>query len=269
MKTPLNWIVMPIYNQLALTRDAIASCLAQDIPGGVRVLAVIDRGDDGVSQWLRSQHPAVQVVAAPGCGVSKAWNLALDYIFNVIGGEHALVINSDVRLRPDTYRLLLGDGAGFVTCVGTSSGAKFPGGTPSGRVRPHPDFSCFLIRRELRDSIGPFDAAMRIYCSDGDYHLRMHKAGVSAYCIDLPFWHYASGSLKQTDPDDRERILKIAQQDREVFRAKWGFEMGGTEYYEAFKQPAPMQEIPYWHGQEPQVELHLVDLPWEQPKDEK
>lgn len=234
--TQPSWIVMPIYNQLALTRDAIASCLAQDIAGGVRILCVIDRGDDGVTQWLRTQGKSVQVVEAPGCGVSKAWNLALDHIFNTLGGEHALVVNSDVRLRPDTYRLLVGDGGGFVTCVGTSSGAKFPGGIPSGRTRPHPDFSCFLLRTETWRLVGRFDDKMRIYTSDGDYHLRMHHAGITAYCIDLPFYHFASGSLKQTDPDDRERILKIAQRDREVFRDKWGFEMGGTEYYAAFGQ---------------------------------
>lgn len=237
MKQPRNYIVMPIYNQLALTRDAIASCLAQDIAGGVRVLAVIDRGDDGVAQWLRAQHPAVQVVAAPGCGVSKAWNLALGHVFEELKLPHALVVNSDVKLRPDTYRRLVDDGGQFVTCVGTSSGAKFPGGEPNpDRVRPHPDFSCFLLRASCWRDVGPFDANMRIYCSDGDYHLRLNRAGIRAYCLDLPFWHYASGSLKQTDPDDRERILKIAQQDREVFRQKWGFEMGGTEYYEAFKQ---------------------------------
>lgn len=236
MKQPLNWIVMPIYNQLALTRDAIASCLAQDIAGGVRVLTVIDRGDDGVAQWLRAQHPAVEVVAAPGCGVSKAWNLALDHIFNTLEMEHALVINSDVRLRPDTYRLLLGDGAGFVTCVGTSSGAKFPGGEPSGRKRPHPDFSAFLIRRECWQRIGRFDERLKIYTSDLDYHIRMHQAGIDAFCIDLPFWHYASGALKHTDVDDRERILKQAQLDREAFTVKWGVQAGSPEYYDLFKQ---------------------------------
>jgi GT2 family glycosyltransferase len=236
---------MPIYNQLALTRDAIASCLAQDIPGGVRVLCVIDRGDDGVAQWLRSQGKAVQVVEAPGCGVSKAWNLALGHVFDALGGEHALVANSDVKLRPDTYRRLVDDGGKFVTCVGTSSGAKFPGGDPDPkRVRPHPDFSCFLLRRDCWREVGTFDDRMRIYCSDGDYHLRMHHQGICAYCLDLPFWHYASGSLKQTDPDDRERILKIAGQDREVFHNKWRFEMGGTEYYAAFahKEEAPLPE---------------------------
>lgn len=246
MKQP-SYIVMPIYNCLALTRDAIASCLAQDIPGGVRVLCVIDRGTDGVAHWLRAQGPRVQVVEALGCGVSKAWNLALGHVFDALQLPTALVVNSDVRLRPDTYRRLRDDGGKFVTCVGTSSGAIFPGGDPSpDRIRPHPDFSCFLIRRECWGDVGNFDSNMRIYCSDGDYHLRMHQRGIQAYCLDLPFWHYASGTLKEADPEDRGRILAQAQADRAAFKEKWGMEMGSPEYYTAFGEgrEAPDAEAP-------------------------
>jgi GT2 family glycosyltransferase len=229
-----NYIVMPIYNCLALTRDAIASCLAQDIPGGVRVLCVIDRGTDGVAHWLRAQGPMVQVVEAPGCGVSKAWNLALGHVFDALRLPTALVVNSDVRLRPDTYRRLRDDSGVFVTCVGTSSGATFPGGEPSGKTRPHPDFSCYLIRRECWERVGQFDPGMRIYCSDGDFHLRMHQAGIEAYCLDLPFWHYASGTLKEADPEDRGRILAQATADRLAFFNKWGCDMGSPNYYKKF-----------------------------------
>ena len=247
---PVNWIVMPVWNCHHLTRDAIASCLAQDLPG-VRVLAVIDHGTDGVAQYLRSLHPRVQVVEAPGCGVSKAWNLALGHVFDRLGRGAALVVNSDVKLRADTYRRLLSDGGHFVTCVGTSSGAKFPGGEPdANKKRPHPDFSCFLLTRYCWEQVGKFDDSMRIYTSDGDYHLRMHHAGIEAYCLDLPFYHYASGTLKQADPDDRDRLLAQAGRDREAFTRKWGFEMGSDEYYAEFKTEAPAASDP-----EPRVEL--------------
>jgi GT2 family glycosyltransferase len=239
MKPSPSWIVIPIYNNLALTRDAVASALAQDIPGGVRILAVIDRGDDGVAHWLRTQHPRVQTVEAPGCGVSKAWNLALGHVFDTLRLPHALVINNDVRLRPDTYRRLVDDGGLFVTCVGTSSGAKFPGGEPSGQKRPHPDFSCYCIRRECWERVGRFDDSMRIYVSDLDFHIRMHQAGIDAMCLDLPFFHYASGTLKHATEEDRERILKQAQIDRETFKTKWGVEGGSSEYYEMFGHSHP------------------------------
>lgn len=235
---PVHWIVMPIYNQRRLTQDAIESCLAQDI-GDVRVLCPIDRGDDGVAEYLRSLHPLVQAINLPGAGVTLAWNASLSHVFGPGGAAYALVVNADTRLRPDAYRRLVSDGGLFVTCVGTSSGAAWPGGEPNGEKRPHPDFSCFLLRRECWQRVGPFDEQMRIYCSDLDYHLRMHKAGIGAFCLDLPFWHYSSGALKQTDPEDRERILRQAQQDREAFERKWGFKGGSEEYYAAFKQEAP------------------------------
>ncbi len=234
-----NWIVMPIWNCLALTRDAIDSCLKQDI-GSVRVLCVIDRGLDGVAHYLRSLHPQVQTIEMLGCGVSKAWNVALSYVLENRGASDALVVNADVRLRPDTFRLLREDGGLFVTCVGTSSGAKFPGGVPSGKKRPHPDFSCWLIRKECWAKVGPFDEQLKIYVSDLDYHIRMHKIGIDAMCLDLPFWHYASGTLKNADVEDRERILKQAQLDREAFTAKWGVQAGSAEYYALFSEPASL-----------------------------
>ncbi len=226
-------IVMPVYNCKTLTQIAVETCLAQDI-GPVRVLCGLDRADDGVAEWLRTQHPRVQSVTMLGRGVSAIWNGLLEYAFETLNAPCVLVVNNDIRLRPDTYRRLANDGGAFVTCVGTSSGAKFPGGEPSGETRPHPDFSCFLIRRECWQQVGRFDEQMRIYTSDGDYHLRMHQAGVPAYCLDLPFYHYASGTLKQTDPDGRVRILARATLDREAFEAKWGCKMGTTEYYAKF-----------------------------------
>ena len=199
----VSYVVMPIWDCLHLTRGAMESCLAQEGVGDVRVLCVIDRGLDGVAHYLRSLQPRVQTVEIPGCGVSRAWNMALSHVFDFKEADAVLVVNSDVKLRPDAYKRLLDDGGPFVTCVGTSSGAKFPGGEPSGERRPHPDFSCFLIRQGCWRRVGTFDAKMRIYCSDGDYHLRMYQEGVEAYCLDLPFWHYASGTLKQADVEDR------------------------------------------------------------------
>jgi glycosyltransferase involved in cell wall biosynthesis len=230
-----NWIVMPCHDALSLTRDAIDTALAQDITGGVTVLAIDDASRDNTNAYLRSLYPRVRLISyGRPVGVSRAWNVALSYIFDREHAPHALVVNSDVRLRPDTYRLLVEDGGEFVTAVGTSSGVDFPGGEPSGTRRPHPDFSCFLIRRECWRSVGRFDETMRIYCGDGDMHLRMERAGIHAYCIDLPFHHVASGTLKNVDEEEKERILKIAGLDRLAFEKKWNVEMGSDDYYRLF-----------------------------------
>lgn len=173
-------------------------------------------------------------------GVSKVWNLGLHYLFDAEKADAVLVVNSDVELRPDTLRLLLEDGSPFVTAVGSSTaGTQYPGGTPTMARRPHPDFSCFLIRRECWERVGRFDETMSIYCSDGDYHLRMHRLGITACSIDLPFLHYASGTLKQADDAERDRIMEQADADRRAFEQKWGVSMGTAAYYELFGTTSP------------------------------
>jgi GT2 family glycosyltransferase len=237
-------VLMLTYNSIHLTKDAVMSVLEQDVP--VSLIAYDDGSTDGTLEWLRSC--GIYTRCYRRAGVTKMWNLELGYQFgfNTPAQDYVLVINNDIRLRPDTLRTLIADGGQFVTAVGTSSGAQFPGEPSQGRRSPHPDFSCFLIRRECWLKVGPFDESMRIYASDGDYHLRMHQAGIEAYALDLPFYHYASGTLKQADEKDRQRIMVQADRDRETFQAKWGFAMGSKEYYAQFGQE---------HTQEPAAKV--------------
>jgi len=239
-----NWIVMLTLNCRALTELALAPVWAQDIP--VRLIIIDASSDDGTAEWIRAGwqsegKPYATLITLPRtAGVSKAWNVALNHIFIYCKAEHALVINNDVQLRPDTYRRLLEDGSPFVTAVGSSTaGTQYPGGEPTMARRPHPDFSCFLIRRECWDRTGQFDEHMKIYVSDLDYHIRMHHVFINACCIDLPFLHYASGTLKQSEEPERERILKQAEQDRMTFTNKWGVAPGSPEYYRLFGHGSP------------------------------
>jgi hypothetical protein len=235
MKT--NHVLMLTYNVLHLTRKAIKSVFEQDVP--VTLWVGDDGSSDGMMEYLRAlwhgTMNSVGLFGARHAGVSRLWNQGLNHLFHVEHAEHVLVVNNDIKLRPDTMRTLVQDGGLFVTCVGTSSGALFPGGPSQGRRRPHPDFSCFLIRRECWEKVGEFDSGMRIYCSDGDYHLRMHRKGIDAYCLDLAFWHEASGTLKNLDEAEQFRVLEQANADRAAFKLKWGFEIGSREYYRQFE----------------------------------
>jgi GT2 family glycosyltransferase len=232
-----NWIVLPTFNCRKLTEECLQSLLSQDI-GKVNIFTVDGGSTDGTLELIRaSQRPCDRLISLPKtAGVSKAWNIALSYLFDVLNAPHVLVVNNDTRLRKDAYRLLVSDSGGFVTCVGTSTaGAQFPGGEPTLTRRPHPDFSCFLILKETWRKVGFFDETMRIYCSDGDYHLRMARADIDAYCLDIPFFHYASGTLKSVEVEDKERILEQASHDREAFEIKWGCAMGTPGYYKLFE----------------------------------
>lgn len=253
MKT--NWVVMPVHAGTEMTRAAVESVLAQDIP--TKLFIVNNGATDGVQNYLfslPSRHATV-IHYMPQKGVSYAWNRALEYCFGE-GAEAVLVVNNDIVLRPDSYRLLLEAGGEFVTCVGSSDPhcvdpitTNITGTPPQlvpvyaqpnpGANRPHPDFSAYLMRRSVWEGIGKFDESMVIYVQDGDYHLRMHRAGIYAYCIDLPFYHRASGTLKELIAPEQAVILNQAERDRAAFEHKHGFRMGSDAYYEQFGGSRP------------------------------
>jgi hypothetical protein len=152
--------------------------------------------------------------------------------------EHVLVINNDVELRADTYSALIKDGGPFVTAVSVGDPAQLEWDGVS-RKRPHPDFSCFLIRKKVWQAVGAFDETMVHYCSDGDYHLRMYKRGINAETIGIPFYHYASGTLKTATEIERININWQADKDRDTFERKWGVKVGSADYYQLFGHEAP------------------------------
>jgi len=237
----MNWIVMPCRNGRELTRRCLHTLLAQDI-GDVSVLVVDTGSEDGTRELART-YENVSLIRMQDASVSECWNTALSWVFMTV--PYALVVNNDTELRPDTYRLLCEDRGAFVTAVGTDNLEKI-NGPLNGHFtkRPHPYFSCFLIRRECWQKVGPFDEAFKgAYCEDGDYHLRMHKAGIYAYCIDLPFYHVGSGTLKNADGEDKERICKMADANRDYFQRKWGFAMGSPEYYAVFGTTADLPSV--------------------------
>lgn len=452
-----NWFLLPTRNTLALTRRALETALAQDIPN-LSVLCWDDGSSDGTPNYLNSLDNVKTMLSPYPRGVTVAWNRMLQYVFEVENAAHALVVNSDVELRPHTYRALLSTGLPFVTAVGvkewprtvtrwgteayheahdrvkvgqftergidirgvvhigandgyevkwyrqlgaervlafeplpaacerfrinyssdanihlvesacgsgdgeavlhvvkgdgqgssllpevedlppdfkqlvhpapkegdirvpitrldtwfnahtdfspswynclvvdvqgyeleTLKGAEavlhlfdclniecsslpiYEGEAPAAeviawlgargftplnpaeehddilfvrtesdplrRLSPHPDFSNFLIRREVWQQVGPFDERFVYFGQDWDYHVRMHKAGITAYCADIPYLHHVSGTLKNVPIGERRVIQARAEQDREAFHSKWGFRGGTEEYYSFFSR---------------------------------
>ncbi len=264
-----SWILVLTRNNLRYTRGAVESFLAQDI-GNIRVLLIDDRSTDGTLQWAWTLHP--EVLSFPrtmASGVAAMWNMGLGMLFGE--AEYVLVVNNDVELRLDTFRYLVEDGGGFVTAVGVqdqekirripSSGInglddsrwEFSGTDGDGTIvgyirpdpkakRPHPDFSCYLIRKEVYEKVGPFDENFKTaFCEDWDFHVRLHKAGIDAHCIDLPFLHYASQTAKNAPLMEQEKIHYQARLNREYFKEKWGVEGGSKDYYALFNSDPPPQ----------------------------
>lgn len=227
----MNAVLMLVRNALELTKRSIASVAAQDIP--VNLFCVDNDSTDGTAEFFRDNR-IWNYRASPQLGVSKGWNYGLRYFFET-GADYVLVVNNDIVARPDAYRELLADGGPFVTCVGVNTFEESQKPFVKA-IRPNPDFSCFLIRREVWERVGEFDESMVFYASDADMHVRMFQAGITAYTIGLPFYHVASGTLKNANHQDHLAIQRQADLDRETFEKKWGCKVGSREYYALFNQ---------------------------------
>ncbi|MHC4521813.1 MAG: glycosyltransferase family 2 protein [Planctomycetota bacterium] len=288
----MNFVIVPVRNGLHYTRNAMKDFLDQDI-GDVCVLVIDNASRDGTAQWLATLDSRVHTAHfEKPLSVAASWNYGLRWVFgphpknredisfqgDIIKTyalfkeepEYCLVVNNDVRLRPDTYRHLVEDGGGFVTAVGTKDPEKIEPeigsedlhsndlwcghqpntGTVIGRCywpnpnpdakRPHPDFSCYLIRRPTWEKVGPFNENFKGgFCEDWDMHVRLHKAGIAACCIDLPFVHYGSQTLPLMTEEERRLAQDQAGRNREYFKELHGFEGGSKEYYDFFGHDTP------------------------------
>ncbi|KKM68010.1 hypothetical protein LCGC14_1465170, partial [marine sediment metagenome] len=132
------------HNLSHMTMKAVVSGLGQDI-GNVRVMLINQGSTDGLAQAAEALYPDVVTTRhyPPLPSLAAAWNLGLSHLLEGDGGK-VLVVNNDVELIPETYRLLAKDGGGFVTAVGVTPTTEKPFDATVGdlsKSRPHPDFS--------------------------------------------------------------------------------------------------------------------------------
>ena len=226
-------ILLVARNNLHLTKLAVRSALAQDYPCD---LIVIDNASsDGTAQWMMTKT-FVSVTCVKQRSLSACWNLGIGTAFlPPLAHKHVLVLNNDVEIRPDAYRLLIAHGGPFVTCVSVRTREELRYPDPPTSESPHPDFSCFLLRQECWRRVGPFDESYYpAFCEDNKMHVKMHRAGIRAVSIDVPFLHHGSATIKACDPAERAVIERGARANREKFKKEFGCYPGTKEYEELF-----------------------------------
>ncbi len=227
-------VIMVARNSLALTKLAVKSVLAQDIP--VELLVIDNASSDGTGAWLRAKEGIHFIVLSEQKSLAGCWNLGLRNAW-VAGYDRALVVNNDVELRSDTARLLWECHAEFVSGIGVDKENLAPRTFEilKKSERPFPDFSCFMIAKQVTDKIGWFDEDyFPAYAEDNDMHVRTYRVGIIACAVDLPFLHHAAGTLKNSQPFEQAAIRRGAGRNRERFRAKYGCLPGSPEYSALF-----------------------------------
>lgn len=225
----MNPVLILTRNCIELTKKCVESVRGQDVP--VYVFAFDNGSTDGTLSWLR-QDGVGTVAMKQNKGVSFGWNNALTDIFKC--ADHCLVLNNDTIIPPWFYRTLLSCDLPFVTGVSFEDMDEVMKQTEVS-LSDGPDFSAFLIRRDCWEKVGPFDERFVHYCNDMDYHIRAHRAGVTLLNSNIKFYHERSSTLKNADPEDRERISMQADRDRATFREIYGVGANDPAYADLFK----------------------------------
>ena len=244
------WAIVPAIDLVEMTLDTCEDLLAQSLP--TRVLLVDQGSSEGANdrfrQFAEAHHPRVVLWGfnPPLPSLSAAWNRGLEFVW-ATGGEDALVVNSDVRLRPDTASMLRAvqdnQVALFVSAVGVgamefeaaakSSAAELVGDLSS---LGGPDFSCFLLTKEGHARY-PFDEAfIPAFMEDCDAHRRYMLGGDGSriFSVNLPFHHIKGGSRTINQSEEaRAKFERLAGIGRAHYQRKWG----GPPNQETFIKP--------------------------------
>lgn len=237
-----NWVGIPVYGCKELTLQAIRDVLAQDVPD-IKLFIVDNGSPDDTLKAILSEfgHDSRIHILDNGnnLGVGMAWNQICDYVFTVENDDHVLILNNDLRLRPDTYRNLLIPNGGFVTGVNVSTMERMNKDAelniePEPIMRGGPDFSCFLIRRDFYWTIGGFPTCYGFYWEDNETHWVARCKGLDKqiFSVAVPYVHFGSQTIKQ-NPEIAEINSTQFERNRKLYIERWGGEPGR----EIFKTP--------------------------------
>lgn len=245
----MNWVIMPYIDCWQLTHRAVLDVLDQSIETEI---LLIDNGSSGVG---RADADTLQALVSrvrvwhhqpPLPALGATWNMALRYVWEA-GGEHALVVNNDVRLHEQLYAALLRTqqetGAWFVTACNIAPlevdpAPILPWDDAFLSSRGGPDFSCYLITKECHRWFQFDEGFVPAYHEDNDYHRRLILAGMGEriFSVPVPYHHIGSATVNRSETVKAGWGEKFkASQD--YYRQKWG----GLPHHETTVVPFDLQ----------------------------
>lgn len=260
------WAVIPFLDCWEATRQAAEDALAQQ---GVKVrVLLIDNGGSAKTRQLADsycasvyEHALVWHHKPELPSLAAVWNQALDFVW-AAGGEHAWVMNNDIRVAPGTAAALLSQWTPERWKGGTPLFVSAVGVTPEqfNAQRQHiaddiylnqggPDFSCFIISKDCHQAYRFDEQFSPCYCEDLDYHRRLMLGGDGRriFSVNLPYLHIdnGSGTLKSMSPERRAaKENQITHGSRAYYVRKWGGPVNHETNLEPFCNPAARDLLP-------------------------
>jgi GT2 family glycosyltransferase len=238
-------IILPVLNCLNYTKGFLRT-----IKTGRRYgLILINNGStDGTADYFShlGSRPDVFVKNFDkNIGVAAAWNYGIKAAYRIFNSDYFFIANNDILLSPVAIDNLI---AVFSNpSIVLSSGDDVSGrvvapddvlavlGPSREKLKPHPDFSCFMLGKKAIARIGFFDENFYpAYFEDNDYHYRIRLAGLRAVKTNrAPYFHFGSRTIRE-NAGIRELSNAGYLANRDYYVKKWGGLPGKEKYKTPF-----------------------------------
>jgi N-acetylglucosaminyl-diphospho-decaprenol L-rhamnosyltransferase len=226
---PLVEIIIPVFNQLAYTHACLESLRRYTHPGA-QVMVINNGSTDGTAHYLSGCSDISVIHNSHNRGCAAAWNQGV----KATTAERVVVLNNDVLVTPGWLEGLLaaGESEGLdIVSPAMREGLLNYELEPYARafvksaaeaMRPGvADGVCFLVRRQVFDSVGWFDENFRIgVFEDADFFARARQAGLKLGVTGRSFIHHF-GSATQKLIRQSKTSGAYEEENRVYFGTKW------------------------------------------------
>ncbi len=226
-------VVIPVYNQLAYTKQCLESIRRQsDQPG--EIIVVDNASTDGTKAFLEEAKVRL-ITNHSNLGCATAWNQGAQ----ASRGEVVGILNNDVVVTPGWLKNLLvfleGSGHGIISPAAREGPLNYDLDRYAAEftrrcaraTRSEVYGACLFIRREVFDTIGLFDEGFRYGgCEDIDFIWRARRAGYTIGMTGSVLIHHF-GMLTQ---DAVKQTVTRAYPDSNLahFQKKWNRTVRGN-----------------------------------------
>jgi len=238
---PLTTIIIPVLNNLALTKNCLIS-IRENTKTPYRVIVVDNGSTDGTRAWLKTQPDILHILNSGNLGFGPAVNQG---IF-CASTPSVVVLNNDTLVSPnwltnmlahfnaDPTRGLVGPMSNFVSgpqlinannlnsldSVNHFADSLFSGNQGKSQDVQRLVFFCVLIKKEVLDKIGSLDERFILgNFEDDDFCRRAMLAGYKcAMAMDTFVYHKGHQTFKANKID----LNFLLEKNKQVYLKKWG-----------------------------------------------